>query len=334
MTIEGVDYSWSRPNLSCLYNNGKRFICRYFSFDTTGKTLSPTEAKNIAASGLWIVANWEQSGKGDTHPDDAARQSLKIAHDVNMPHGRPIYASADFDIQDYNYDEAQNWITSFHKALGGEYDGRALYSHCDMLEWGYKHGWLKWGWNTYAWSGGQWCGDAQLQQYQNGVTLCSGSVDLDRAMVSDYGQWQPGKLPPNVTPEDDDMPDQYVFQNVKQVSLKSGDWVTLKWSKFNDPNSSGTSAVIPGRFYVATLDIGIDKLPADSNAYIRYQCVDHSSYDEESASAISEQRGTSGSTSLSLTRAAYCPKNQYLRARVAASVDCKLTSATWSILYW
>jgi len=45
-------------------------------------------------------------------------------------------------------------------------------------------------WNTYAWSGGLWEPRAQLQQYRNGQRLGSGTVDLDRAITADYGQWQ------------------------------------------------------------------------------------------------------------------------------------------------
>lgn len=135
-------------------------------------------------------------------------------------------------------------------------------------------------------------------------------------------------------PAGDDMPDQYVFSGVKPITLTAGGWQTLDWNDTNDPGSSGMSAVISGRYYVATLDVTFDTLPPDGNAYLRYTCVDKSSYAQQSASAIAEQRGTGGTTSLTLTRAAYCPKSQYLRARVAATQNCKVTAATWSVLWW
>jgi hypothetical protein len=50
-------------------------------------------------------------------------------------------------------------------------------------------------WQTYAWSGGEWEARAQLRQYRNGQPLGSGTVDLDRAIVDDYGQWKEDDVP-------------------------------------------------------------------------------------------------------------------------------------------
>lgn len=45
------------------------------------------------------------------------------------------------------------------------------------------------GWQTLAWSGGTWSTWAQLRQYRLEVPLGSGTVDLDVAVATDYGQW-------------------------------------------------------------------------------------------------------------------------------------------------
>jgi hypothetical protein len=54
---------------------------------------------------------------------------------------------------------------------------REVGAHCEL------------GYQTYAWSGGRWSAKAKLQQYRNGLSLCGGTVDLDRSLADDFGQW-------------------------------------------------------------------------------------------------------------------------------------------------
>jgi hypothetical protein len=53
-------------------------------------------------------------------------------------------------------------------------------------------------WQTYAWSGGQWApaSCAPLEQYQNDT-----SVDFDRAIASNYGQYPNSSPPPQPKPK-------------------------------------------------------------------------------------------------------------------------------------
>lgn len=136
------------------------------------------------------------------------------------------------------------------------------------------------------------------------------------------------------TQEVDDMPKQYKWSGVKVATVKAGDWHTLSWSTYDDPKSSGTSAVIGGSYYVATLDVSVEKLSPDANLNLRFQTVDSDSLESESVSATTEVRGTTGGTGASLTRAAYVPKGQNLRAMVSATADAKITAASWSVLFW
>lgn len=196
MTIEGVDYSFDRPTSpQALHSAGKRFAARYLAIPPNGKIITRAEADGLAKAGLWIVVAWEQSGTGATSPEDAARQVLSQAEALGIPHGRPIYAAADFDVQSGDYGHVKDWITRFHKALGGKYDGRALYGSYYLIKTGLDQGWLKWGWQTYAWSGNNRDPRAQLYQYSNGHVVAGCDVDYDRAYTADYGQWMPGKLP-------------------------------------------------------------------------------------------------------------------------------------------
>lgn len=144
-----------------------------------------------------------------------------------------------------------------------------------------------------------------------------------------------GGTPTPIPPQESDVPKQVVLSKVKAMDLAAGGWKTINWTTVSDKKlSGGTSAVIGGRYYVATLDLTLDKLPLDGNVYLRYQTVDGKTYKQVSLSAISEQRASTGASTFSITRAAYCPKGQYLRALVAATHKCKVTAATWSVLYW
>src|SRR5262245_53924168 len=60
----GVDYSWARPSPSGLRAAGYTFAVRYFSYDTTGKNLTASEAHALQAAGVDLVSNWE-SGASD-----------------------------------------------------------------------------------------------------------------------------------------------------------------------------------------------------------------------------------------------------------------------------
>jgi hypothetical protein len=59
----------------------------------------------------------------------------------------------------------------------------------------FDEGLITYGWQTYAWSGGKWDPRAQIQQYSNNETIGGASVDYDRAMHADYGQWPAAGTP-------------------------------------------------------------------------------------------------------------------------------------------
>ena len=50
-------------------------------------------------------------------------------------------------------------------------------------------------WQTYGWSRGQWAPHLALEQYLNGQTLAGVGVDLDRALLADFGAWAPPAKP-------------------------------------------------------------------------------------------------------------------------------------------
>src|SRR6185369_2986295 len=97
------DYGWGRPSPSVLRAKGISFVCRYVSWDDTGKNLTRAEAQTLTSAGIDIVLNWSYDmgealsgyGKGVENATEAQRQALA----AGMPPDRPIYFSIDFDAQ-------------------------------------------------------------------------------------------------------------------------------------------------------------------------------------------------------------------------------------------
>lgn len=192
MALEGVDYSYDRPDPAKLVSAGKHFACRYLS-DEPVKNLTRAEADAGAKAGLWWVVVWE-AGHGQTTPSAqwCAAESVKQAKSVGVPAGRPIYFAVDFDAQSSQFNAIEDFLLEYAAHLSpyvaGMYGGEAVVT--EMLD----RGVTDWAWQTYAWSDTR-DPRAKLWQYSNNVQLVGANVDLDRAYADDYGQWRPGVLP-------------------------------------------------------------------------------------------------------------------------------------------
>ena len=95
--VYGVDYAWARPSLSHLRSEGYAFAARYLSYDTSGKSITASEAHAIEAAGMDVVVVWEQGGtdaldgyaRGVQHA--TAAPTLQSARPRACRRGRPIY---------------------------------------------------------------------------------------------------------------------------------------------------------------------------------------------------------------------------------------------------
>jgi hypothetical protein len=188
-TTTGVDYAWYSPSPSSLKSSGYTFVCRYLSFDTTGKNLTKSEANSLIAGGLNIVSNWEY-GANDTLSGynlgvTDAKAADSQASAAGAPSTRPIYFSVDFDATSSDMSAISSYFDGVASVIGvartGAYGSYYVVSHL------FDAGKIKWGWQTYAWSSGQWDSRAQLRQTQNGIA--NGNMDLDEGVVADFGQW-------------------------------------------------------------------------------------------------------------------------------------------------
>src|SRR5215813_12087826 len=97
----GADYSWARPGLDCLWNQGVRFLCRYGSGDPS-KDLSKSELNAILARGMSVCVVYQYSktqvsggysgGQADARKADSFVSGLGMA-------GLPVYFPCDQDYE-------------------------------------------------------------------------------------------------------------------------------------------------------------------------------------------------------------------------------------------
>ncbi|HEX2315864.1 MAG TPA: DUF1906 domain-containing protein [Thermomonospora sp.] len=226
MSVFGIDYAWGRPGVAALKRAGAKFVCRYVSHDRTGKNLTRAEAEELSSAGLWLVVVWETTARralsGRSGGAADAEDADRMARACGMPETRPIYFAVDFDASAGQQDEINAYLDGAAGVIGRERVG--LYGGYGPVKRALDADKARWAWQTYAWSKGRWDRRAHLQQYSNGHRLNGVSVDYNRAVKGDYGQWRIGE-----TPTEDDMPE-YVSVGAGQgQSLPGGRWVTLTW---------------------------------------------------------------------------------------------------------
>lgn len=201
--VEGVDYSRDHPSIRGLAAIGKRFACRYVGPGTADKHLTPTEATELIQAGLAVVSNAEgvEDGLlgGWNVGVDWARRAHAHAVRCGMPPDRPIYLSVDFNATAAQWPAVAEALRGAASVLGPSRVG--VYGGYNTIAWSARDRVARWWWQTYAWSDERWHPLAHIQQYRNRVSLVGGTVDLDRAMVVDYGQW--GVAPAQVWEDED-----------------------------------------------------------------------------------------------------------------------------------
>lgn len=190
----GIDYSWARPGGSAIKAGGFNFVCRYLSFDVTGKNISAGEAQDILGNGLGLVLVWESSSSAALQGHDRgvsdAQNALSQARAIGFPDDRPLYFAVDFDEADT---AAQN------NALASYFDGvvsviglnrTGIYSGYYPIKRLHEAGKVTWLWQTLGWSGGQVYDGVHI--YQNGQSAFGSGADIDEARQADYGAWGAG----------------------------------------------------------------------------------------------------------------------------------------------
>lgn len=195
MTVRGVDYSSGRPSHAALKAAGVSFVCRYVGSTVHGtgrsaKWLTPAEAASLHADGLDVVVVFEtvaqraeageKGGVGDAHTAVA-----DLAY-CGLPADLPVYFAVDYDAT-----VGPN-ITGYFRGVASVLGLKRVgaYGGYKVVKALFDKGLITYGWQTYAWSGGEWDARAQIQQYANGQKIDGSSVDYDRAMHAEFGQWR------------------------------------------------------------------------------------------------------------------------------------------------
>ncbi|MGH9248618.1 MAG: glycoside hydrolase domain-containing protein [Acidimicrobiales bacterium] len=193
--MEGVDYSFARPDPQCLANRGFRFAGRYVGHDQRGgKDITRAEAIRLHNAGIKVVtiyqpaAAWLPVGSFD-EGFVAARDAEAQAADAGMPADRPIYFVVDSDpasISAARWAAVEDWFVGAGTFLGvgraGVYGGLATVERLVPT-------FARWAMQTAAWSAGRWSGKAHIRQHTFNVARCGGNVDLDTATATDFGGW-------------------------------------------------------------------------------------------------------------------------------------------------
>lgn len=189
----GVDYV-TMPPIADMKAAGVTFVCRYLSYVnnlTQVKLLTTNEAKVLSDAGIEIVSNYEWYANRATEGAASGEQDAHIAASQHAacggPATRPIYFSVDADV-----DGAQvaDYFRGVASVIGKARTG--AYGSYRVLKYLFDMGLISYGWQTYAWSYGAWESRAHIQQYLNGVSLSGYSVDYDRSIKGDFGQWRIG----------------------------------------------------------------------------------------------------------------------------------------------
>lgn len=196
MTIEGVDYSTSRPAASALAAAGKVFACRYGGPGSAGKQLTAAELAGLKAHGIAVVANAEGVAggfSGFAAGRDWAQRAKDHFGALGMPAGRPIYFSVDWNAGSGDWPGIDAACKGAASVIGADWVG--VYGGYNTIEHCVSARTARWFWQTYAWSGGKWHPAAHIQQYRNDATVAGAQCDLNRAMTKDYGQWGVDDMP-------------------------------------------------------------------------------------------------------------------------------------------
>ena len=188
--------------LSCLKNNGKTFVGRYFAVVNTWKALTRTEAQSISAANIYIVSIWEDIDGEDpsyfsySNGRSDGKHAFDYAANLNQTANTPVYFAVDFDamlsnkqsILDYFNGVRDGYLQYLHDrhefGLPEIYYKIGVYGSYDVFTWCKDQGIATYFFQAYApgWSGGRnanpWSG-YHLRQVASNQSLCGINVDLD-----------------------------------------------------------------------------------------------------------------------------------------------------------
>jgi hypothetical protein len=188
---KGLDYSFGRPNLDTVKQQGYSFVARYLAVDGGSKLITKTEADQIRAHGLGLVLVYEQyagrakegraAGKAD------GQTALTQTRSVGFPDTRPVYFAVDYETTGAGQAAIDEYLHGAADNIGANRVG--VYGSYAVVERCFTNGSARFFWQTYAWSAGKISTRTHIFQYSNGQTVGGASVDLNESKQADFGAW-------------------------------------------------------------------------------------------------------------------------------------------------
>jgi hypothetical protein len=209
---KGLDYAGGRPSAAAIKAAGFDFVVRYLTPGgpgLPGKLLLPTEADDLRANGVDIAGNVElyanrmAEGFGSGVADATTGYNQHRA--CGGPANRPIYFSADWDVQPGQLPSVFEYLRGAAGVIGANNVG--IYGGFRVVQAALAGGHAAWGWQTGAWSQGLECPTRHIHQDINQVTVDGVTCDTNYNLTEDFGQW--GFTPPIANTGDDDMLQSY-----------------------------------------------------------------------------------------------------------------------------
>lgn len=198
--LPGIDFGWGGPSGSQAKAGGLGFAASYLS--DSSKDWSYSNLQSYKVAGLGIVFVWESSATrgldGYAAGEEDARSASAEEAELGFP-GAFTYFGDDFDSTFYSctalcpYFEGADHVDGVDRVgdYGGLHTVETLEAAKDVSQ----------SWQTIAWSGGVWSPYACLRQISINNYFDGQSVDNDRAVCSNYGQYDytpPGPSPATV----------------------------------------------------------------------------------------------------------------------------------------
>jgi hypothetical protein len=269
-----LDYSGYRPDPSNLYHDGARAIMRYSAgqgndqSDCQWKLCTKNELRDAVNVGLdfFALSEWYetrvQEGKGAGQHDGAA--DLSFWKGRGLAEGAAIYVAWDTNPDQDYWDNVDNYLKAYGKALDGYYQV-AIYAGTPYLKHAFKAGVAEFGCRPNA---GSWSNDGLPYQPPNhGRNHFEQALDATPAHVWQTGNYWYGKnadenlilrspcgshleaqggYSPDVDPEDDDMNKEdtrseiaAAFRNYHLGSDGSGHWTPENYPNWIKDQQNG-----------------------------------------------------------------------------------------------
>jgi hypothetical protein len=188
---KGLDYSFGRPDLDAVKEQGYSFVARYLAVDGGSKLITKTEADQIRAHGLGLVLVYEQyagrAKEGRAAGAADGQTALTQARSVGFPDTGPVYFAVDYETTGADQAVIDEYLRGAADSIGAKRVG--VYGSYAVVERCFTNGSARFFWQTYAWSAGKVSTHAHLLQYSNGQTVGGASVDLNESKQADFGAW-------------------------------------------------------------------------------------------------------------------------------------------------